>query len=374
MSSFRFSQWLVDFLPVRMAVDARERWRVVAGAAVGMAFTTWLCHALAPSAATAWLVAPMGASAVLVFAVPASPMAQPWAVVGGNTLSALIGIACVHVLGGGDGVAALAVALAIAAMFALRCLHPPGGASALLMVLAGVHDIGFALFPVLANALLLVAAGMAYNTLTGRRYPHGQRSAAALPGSHTTAADVDAVLARYNQVLDVSRDDLEQLIAQAEMAGYNRRMGSMTCSDIMSREPLTVEYGTPLQEAWSLLRHHRIKALPVVDRVRRVIGVVTLADFMRDSALDSHDRWPERLRALLRPTRAVHTSKAEAVGQIMSTQVQLARTDQPVAELVPLFATTGHHHIPVVDRDRRLVGILTQSDLVSALCRHDEVT
>lgn len=376
MPSPRFPQWLADLQPARMAVDARERWRVVAGAALGMALTAGLCHLLAPAAAAAWLVAPMGASAVLVFAVPASPMAQPWAVVGGNTLSALIGIACLQVLGGGDTVAALAVALAIAAMFALRCLHPPGGASALLTVLTGVHDPAFAFFPVLVNAVMLVAAGIAYNTLTGRRYPHGQRSAAAAPatpGTHTTAADVDAALARYNQVLDVPRDDLEQLIAQAEMAGYERRMGHLTCADIMSREPLTVDYGTPLQEAWSLLRRHRIKALPVVDTVRRVVGVVTLADFMRDAALDTHQGWSERLQALLRPTRTMHTEKAEAVGQIMTSPVQVVRADQPVAELVPLFATTGHHHMPVVDSERRLVGILTQSDLVAALCRQDHL-
>jgi CBS domain-containing membrane protein len=67
----------------------------------------------------------------------------------------------------------------------------------------------------------------------------------------------------------------------------------------------------------------------------------------------------------------VHTDKAEAVGQIMATDVLVARDDQPIGELVPLFATTGHHHIPVVDRERRLVGILTQSDLVAALCRQE---
>jgi CBS domain-containing membrane protein len=372
MMSSRFHRLLNDLLPGRVAIDARERWRMVAGAAVGMAVTAWLCHALAPSSAAAWLVAPMGASAVLVFAVPASPMAQPWAVVGGNTLSALVGVVCVNLFGTADWVAAAAVALAIGTMLALRCLHPPGGASALLMVLAQVHDPRFAAFPVLGNALLLVLSGMAYNTLTGRRYPHGQRTtapAAGTPGVHTTAADVDAALARYNQVLDVSRDDLEQLIAQAEMAGYQRRMGDLRCADIMSHSPLTVTYATPLQEAWSLLRRHRIKALPVVDTVRRVIGVVTLADFMRDAALDTHHGWPDRLQALLRPTRTTHTDKAEAVGQIMTSPVQVAYADQPAAELVPLFATTGHHHIPVVDRERRLVGILTQSDLVAALCR-----
>src|SRR5882762_3777812 len=130
------SAWARDLLPPRMTVDVRERVRVVVGAAIGVLLTGLLCRvAGSQGAAVPWLVAPIGASAVLVFGVPGSPMAQPWAVVGGNTVSALAGIVCVLAFGSGPGVAALAVGLAIAAMFTLRCLHPPGGACALVTVL-----------------------------------------------------------------------------------------------------------------------------------------------------------------------------------------------------------------------------------------------
>jgi CBS domain-containing membrane protein len=364
--------WLREFIPARMAVNARERWRVAIGALLGVLFTGLLCRSLVPPASMLpWLVAPVGASAVLVFGVPASPFAQPWAVVAGNTLSALAGIACLHAFGDTVWAGAPAVALAIALMFALRCLHPPGGACALLTVMGHVHDAQFAMFPVLLNSLLLVMAGIAYNSLTGRRYPHGPRppSPAAAPVPAFTEADLDDVLARYNQVLDVSRDDLQSLLQQAELQAYRRRMGSLRCADVMSREPLSVEYGTSLQEAWTLLRRHRIKALPVVDRARRIVGIVTLNDFMRSADLDLHAGWPQRLRALIRPTRRTHTDKPEAVGQIMTRQVRVASAERPLAELVPLFADTGHHHIPVIDGERRLVGIITQSDLVRALSR-----
>ncbi len=79
-----------------MVIDGRERARVVAGAALGIVLTGLLCRwAHATGMAAPWLVAPIGASAVLVFGVPSNPRAQPWAVVGGNTVSALAGIACV---------------------------------------------------------------------------------------------------------------------------------------------------------------------------------------------------------------------------------------------------------------------------------------
>ena len=64
--------------------------------------------AMAPDSASVYLIAPMGASAVLLFCLPASPLAQPWSVVGGNVVSGLVGMACVKWLGSSVGVAALA--------------------------------------------------------------------------------------------------------------------------------------------------------------------------------------------------------------------------------------------------------------------------
>ena len=362
-----------DFLPPDQTVDARERWRASAGALLGILLTGWLCHGLVPAhGGTPWLVAPIGASAVLVFVLPASPFAQPWSVVGGNTLSTLVGITCLHWLGGTPVAAALAVSLAIALMLGLRCLHPPGGACALLVVLAGIGDPTFALQPVLLNSLLLTLAGVAYNRATGRAYP--QRAAAAPKVDETrrrsfTDADLDAVLERYNQVLDVSREDLHMLLEQAQMQAWRRRSGQVRCADVMSNAPISVTYGTPLDEAWALLRQHRIKSLPVVDRARRLVGIVTLEDFMRAARIEVHADWRHRLAALIRPTPATHSDKAEAVGQIMARKVLVVSHDRPIGDLLPLFASTGHHHVPVIDGERRLVGMITQSDVVGTLAR-----
>ena len=65
---------------------------------IGVFLTGLLCHLMGGVVPDRlpWLIAPLCVSAVLVFALPAGPMARPWAVVGGNTLSALVGIAGVH--------------------------------------------------------------------------------------------------------------------------------------------------------------------------------------------------------------------------------------------------------------------------------------
>jgi CBS domain-containing membrane protein len=363
--------WLQSLRPARTRINARERWRIVVGAFLGILLTGVVCQVAGGTAIASlpWLVAPMGASAVLVFGVPASPLAQPWSVVGGNTLSALVGIACARWLGPPELAAAVAVGAAIALMLALRCLHPPGGAAALMMVLGGITDPWFAVFPVLLNAVLLASAGMAYNNATRRPYPHRQLPVPAEKDGARQAsaadADLDAVLARYNQVLDVSRDDLQALLEQMKWQAYQRKLAGVRCADIMSRDLVTVSHSTPLAQAWALLRERRIKALPVVDADFRIVGIVTLADFMRAADLDGYPGMDSKLRKLL--SEVGPSGKPAVVGQIMTRQVRVAGLYRYLVDLVPLFGGTGHHHLPIIGEDGRLVGIITQSDMVAAL-------
>ncbi|MEO7400472.1 MAG: HPP family protein [Polaromonas sp.] len=370
--------WWRSFRPARTGVNTRERLRLVAGTLLGVFLTALLCHLASGTVAgrLPWLVAPLGASAVLVFAVPASPMAQPWAVVGGNTLSALVGIAGVHgvyLLGSPELAAALAVASAVALMLVLRCLHPPGGATALMMVLGGIGEPMFAFYPVMLNSILLVAAGILYNNATRRTYPHMQlppvNKGLSSAEDRLLDADLDAVLARYNQVLDVSRDDLKALLAETRLRAYDRKLTEVRCADIMSRKPLGVAFSTPLPRAWALMREHRIKALPVIDEALHIVGIVTLADFMRAAELDVYEGFDDKLRKLVRSTRSAYSSKPKVVGQIMTREVRVASMQRHLVDLVPLFGSTGHHHIPIIDDKQRLVGMITQSDLVAALGR-----
>ena len=361
--------------PSSQAVDARERWRALLGAGLGVLFAGALCRWLGPagSAGAPWLVAPIGASAVLVFAVPASPLAQPWSVIGGTTLSALVGSFCAMVVPDPALAGGLAVALAIGLMFLTRSLHPPGGAAALLAAL-NAADWKFAFFPVLANCVLLVLAGVLYNTLTGRRYPHVAPSAARAndEARRFSTADLDVALKHYNQVLDISRDQLETLLHHAESAAYQRRFGDLRCGDIMSPRPLSVLFGTPLDEAWRLMRERGVKALPVTDRAGNMAGIVTVADFLRHAGIDQPEGIGQRLRGFMKPSGLVHSEKPEVVGQIMSREVRVVSVNRAASELIPLFSEAGHHHIPVIDQDRRLVGIITQSDLMRSLYRATE--
>src|SRR6201990_15493 len=139
-------RWLASFMPGPILLKWPERIRSSAGAFIGLALTATLMQVSSgASAAFPMLIAQMGASAVLLFAVPASPLAQPWSLIGGNLVSAIIGVTCAAFIPDLGVASAVAVAGAIGSMFALRCLHPPSGAVALTAVLGGsaVHQLGY---------------------------------------------------------------------------------------------------------------------------------------------------------------------------------------------------------------------------------------
>jgi CBS domain-containing membrane protein len=375
-------EWVEKFLPKPNTASGREQMRAGIGAIIGLMLTGFMSFfLLSGQSGMAFLVAPMGASSVLLFAVPASPLAQPWSVFGGNVVSAIVGVTCAQAIHNPMLAAPLAGGLAILFMFLMRCLHPPGGAVALTAVLAGpaVHAAGyeFAFVQVALNTALMVVAALVYNNLTGRRYPHTQQSSMQpLHRTHDlvpteragfTHDDLDAVLKSYGQVLDVSRDDLENIILATEAKAYERRFGIITCGEIMSKDAVTLDFSSNLKEAWRLLRHHKVHALPVLNKARRVIGIVTQSDFLKHSELDEYVSFAERLRRFLMNSPDTHSDKPEVVGQIMTSNVVTAKMDTPLVELVPLMSNSGLHHVPVVDDANRFVGMVSQSDLLASL-------
>ncbi|WP_323047965.1 HPP family protein [Paraburkholderia sp.] len=377
MSRDALIRWFSSFAPHPMAVRWPERFRSCLGALLGIAFTGGTMHVLlGPTANIPLLVAPMGASAVLLFAVPASPLAQPWSIIGGNLVSATVGVACASWIADPVGAAALAVALAICAMFALRCVHPPSGAVALTAVLGGpaVHALGyrFVAEPIAIQSLLLLCAAVIYHAATGHRYPHvaqnaakGKVASAAAPSEGFTRADLEAVLNRRGELLDIDTDDLESLLRDVQLQAYARTFNELTCADIMSRSLLAVSAITRASAAWSLLKQRRIKALPVTDEKQHVIGIVTRADLVDKRA---YSRGAGLSSPLLRWFRRSITP-APLVGALMNVDVHTVDATTPIVELVPVFANYGHHHIPVLDANRRLAGMITQADLIAGLYR-----
>jgi len=367
-------------LPETPPVSMKERLRAALGALVGILITGLLgTLALRADASLPALIAPMGASAVLLFAVPSSPLAQPWPVLCGNILAALVGVTVVLLVDDLFLASALAISVAIAVMMTFRCLHPPSGAIALTAVLGGpaIHELGygFVLWPVAGNSMALVVLALIFNNLTGRPYPHAVRS---VPTDHGTkdlppvqrigftSADLDEVLKEYDEFLDIDRDDLETILRRTELKSYRRRAGHLDCASIMSRDVVAVAPDNTLKETHDLMRAHHFKALPVTNDQAEVVGIVTQTDFL-DKARWTNGRpkigFGQRLRLVLSGASAPN----DTVKDIMTAPVRTVSPETPVADAMIIFAEEGLHYLPVTRENNKLVGILSQSDVLVAM-------
>lgn len=199
------------------------------GALVAIAVTAAVCSFVPTDMHDLpFIVAPLGASAVLVFAVPASPLAQPWPVIGGNVISTLVGVQIYHLVPNIYVAAGTAVGAAIILMSLLRCLHPPGGAAALTAVIGsqGVHEAGyaFAFMPVAINSMLLVALAILFHKMTEHSYPHRPAILPKTPVEpYFNMSDIDAAIEDMHDSFDISREDIEALMHFAERHAVERR-------------------------------------------------------------------------------------------------------------------------------------------------------
>lgn len=118
------------------------------------------------------LMAPFGATSVLIFGVPDSPLAQPRNVIGGNIVAALVSLSILHLFGSDPWAMGLAVATAIGMMQFTGTVHPPSGAVALVVMMTDA-SWKFLLTPALEGSIILVLCAVVFNNLAEERsYPN----------------------------------------------------------------------------------------------------------------------------------------------------------------------------------------------------------
>ncbi|MFZ5775972.1 MAG: HPP family protein [Thermodesulfobacteriota bacterium] len=147
------------------------------GAFAGIAAVGYINYNVLAESDLLMLIGSFGASAVLLYGAPKSPLAQPRNLLGGHLLSALIGVASHQLFAPNLWLAAaIAVATAIAVMHLTKTLHPPGGATALIAVMGSpkIYALGYlyAIFPAGAGACIMLAVALLVNNIPKtRRYP-----------------------------------------------------------------------------------------------------------------------------------------------------------------------------------------------------------
>ena len=155
---------------------------------------------------------------MLLFAVPASPLAQPYPILAGNALAALVGVTAAWLIPIPIVAALIAVSLATVAMAFFRCIHPPSGAVALMTVLGGPHvsaaGYSYIVVPILLNSVLVIAVVIGWNNLTGRSYPSVAHPVIAPPRPHIDRPALmhyEAMIADYGETLTTDERRLREL-------------------------------------------------------------------------------------------------------------------------------------------------------------------
>ena len=357
--SFTQSDWLNFLKPNYKILPLKERLLSGFGALCGLAISSLISWYVL-GGMNAWYIAPMGASSVLLFAVPSSPLAQPWNVVVGNTLAGIIGVACTQYLPDLTSAFSVAVGFAIFMMMTTDSLHPPSGAVAITAVLGGeaVHRLGFhfVLYPVLLNSILLLLIAVFFNRLIGLHYPitaHvNERSKDPTPTQKVSIQpkDIEYALEQYTELLDISQYDLEKIILEAQEHASERLNSYFVCEDIMSRDVIKLHEDDDIHQALEKFKEVNLMSLPVVNAEEKLVGTLALYEVVEwfKGAADPRNSWQHYVR------------------QIMSRRVITVEPSQPIQDLVPYFVEKSFNYIPVVE-NQRLIGIVSRADMIAAL-------
>ena len=235
--SQRFIEKIMKTLGVENNTTSHaEKYISAIGVFISMAGCYLITQHSLTAASTHLFVASMAASAVLLFAVPHGALSQPWPLIMGNILSAVIGVACYKLLGNTLISACIAVSSSVLLMYYLGCLHPPGGATAFFAVTSGadVHTLGFDFvwLVIAANIACLLVVAVVYNSFFHwRRYPahlfqatNSQQANACngLANTGISEEDITLALQQANSFIDVTSDDLMTIFESASQQAKNR--------------------------------------------------------------------------------------------------------------------------------------------------------
>ena len=329
-----------------------------------------------PAEFTNMILASMGATAVLLFAAPHSTLVQPSAILGGHLLSAIVGVAAQEWVPT-PYAAAVAVGGAIFLMHLFHCLHPPGGATAIFAVIGGpsVWDLGYGyvLSPVGVNAVLMLLLGMIINNVRSGStlYPAPLKETASPPKETLnpvalTPEDIRDALKSSSTYIDVSEEDLWSIYQQADLLAHRRLLASHPISSLTLEPVETVYYTHSLDQVWEALERSTNGCVVVVSSYRHLDGIITRSDLIKYlSRIQRPSAMIQRIRRQ-RITEVLASDKTVA-GEIMTHPVISVPENATLDQVASILAKGHLHHVPVVDSDRRLLGVITHAHLWSLL-------
>jgi len=235
-------QQVIRFVGIQSDVVSSEKVTAVVGGMLAIFFCYLVTCYFTGSTGSAAILPSMGASTVLLFAVPHGQLSTPWSLFAGNLLSAVAGVTCALLIDNVFIAAPLAVAAAILIMHLSRSVHPPGGATALAAVIGGpaIHELGYwyVITPTLINCSILLVVALLFNNLFHwRRYPQSLMRYQQV-GYHPDTRRIQMrhiheAIKRSEVVMDASDEQIKHIVDLADailheelVAGFELELGA----------------------------------------------------------------------------------------------------------------------------------------------------
>ncbi|WP_372379324.1 HPP family protein [Vibrio natriegens] len=316
--------------------------------------------------ATPLLIASIGASITIIFVIPSSPMGKTWPLVGGHVTAALVGIGLSTVFDDIIVLITLTITCTILIMIILKCVHPPGVATALVPVLSHTSqpDVYFILDPVLLNVIPLALSGIVYRRWNAiRSSKTTQKPSINSNSAHEKSSlyfdELHSVLETRNEWLDIDEQTLDEIFKQTHLLALEHKSQKLTCKHVMTENILALTENDSVYEGLNILQKNKFSAIPVINRDKEIVGIFSLVDFL----LYVEKR---KINSFVGLYLLAKKKTSKTIGQYMKRNLISMHEDQHVARLIP-YLTSGFHHIPIVNSKSQLVGMVTQSDLIEFL-------
>jgi CBS domain-containing membrane protein len=179
--------------------------------------------------------------------------------------------------------------------------------------------------------------------------------------------DILAAMQEIPGFLDITPRDFKQIYTLAFQHALERLSREMTVAEIMTREVVCVKPDTPLAEVAGAMGQQGVSGVPVVDELRRVVGVVSEKDFLGRMGVLESQNFMTLVASCLRSKGCVALPiKKQTAGDLMSTPAVTVPPETRMRDLAELLAARHINRAPVTDAEGRLVGIVTRGDLVKA--------
>ena len=318
------------------------------------------------TSATPLLIASIGASITIIFVIPSSPMGKTWPLVGGHVTAALVGIGLSTVFDDLIVLITLTITCTILIMIILKCVHPPGVATALVPVLSHTSqpDVYFILDPVLLNVLPLALSGIVYRRWNViRSSKTTQKPSISSKSAHEKSSlyfdELHSVLETRNEWLDIDEQTLDQIFKQTHLLALEHKSQKLTCKHVMTENILALTENDSVYEGLNILQKNKFSAIPVISCNKEIVGIFSLVDFL----LYVEKR---KINSFVGLYLLAKKKTSKTIGQYMKKNPISMHEEQHVARLIP-YLTSGFHHIPIVNSKSQLVGMVTQSDLIEFL-------